>query len=353
MRRTCAVVRSGVSGSAQQGTVILEVPSALGLHPNGVQDAPAALREAGLQTAVGAVRSVRVDVPPYDPVRNPTTGVRNGYEIGLLARRLADHVEDVFTADGFPLVVGGDCSIVLGPLFALHRRGRYGLAFVDGHADFCHPDDEPTGEAASLDLALATGRGPASLSDLGGLGPLVKDGDVALIGYRAFGDNDHYLAEHVRDTAIAIVDLPHLRRQDVQATLRFATKRLSSDDVDGYWVHFDVDALDDDLMPAVDHHHPGGLTWEEAEDVLAFLLGAPGAVGMDITIYNPRLDPERELAARLVSLCGSALQARTRRAKTRSSAASTPAASAPSITAPSASAETSSRGAGNGSHSSR
>jgi arginase len=236
------------------------------------------------------------------------------------------------------------------------EQGTVGLAFVDGNADFCHPDDEPACEAASLDLALATGRGPASLSELGGLGPLVKDGDVALIGYRAFRDNDHSLEEHVRDTAIAIVDLPHLphlRHQGVEATLRSATNRLNSEDVAGYWVHFDVDALDDDLMPAVDHHHPGGLTREEAEAVLALLVGAPGAVGMDITIYNPRLDPGRELAARLVDLCGSALQARTRRAKTRSSAASTPAASAPSITAPSASAETSSRGAGNGSHSSR
>jgi len=45
--------------------------------------------------------------------------------------------------------------------------------------------------------------------------------------------------------------------------------------------------------------------------------------------------------------------ARTRRAKTRSNAASTPAARAPSITAASPSAETSTRGAGNGSHSSR
>jgi arginase len=49
----------------------------------------------------------------------------------------------------------------IGPLLALRRRGRYGLVFLDGHADFQHPSDEPNGKVASLDLAVATGRGGA------------------------------------------------------------------------------------------------------------------------------------------------------------------------------------------------
>lgn len=41
-----------------------------------------------------------------------------------------------------------------------------------------------TGEVADMDLALATGRGPAILADLDGLGPLVADQDVVVLGYR-------------------------------------------------------------------------------------------------------------------------------------------------------------------------
>ena len=63
--------------------------------------------------------------------------------------------------------------------------------FIDGHADFQHSSDEPNGEVASLDLALVTGRGPELLADLDGLRPLVRDEDVALVGYRVFGGNDH------------------------------------------------------------------------------------------------------------------------------------------------------------------
>ena len=61
-------------------------------------------------------------------------------------------------------MLGGDCSILLGNLLALRRRGRYGLLFVDGHADFYHPEANPNGEAASMDLAFATGRGPEVLT---------------------------------------------------------------------------------------------------------------------------------------------------------------------------------------------
>lgn len=66
----------------------------------------------------------------------------------------------------FPVVL--DCSIMLGNLLALRRRGRFGLLFRDGHADPYQPEAEPNGEAASMDLALATGRGPAVVADLVG-----------------------------------------------------------------------------------------------------------------------------------------------------------------------------------------
>jgi len=62
----------------------------------------------------------------------------------------------------FPIVRGGDCSIVLGCLLAIRRRGRHGLLFLDGHADFYQPEAEPSGEVASIDLALATAAGPLS-----------------------------------------------------------------------------------------------------------------------------------------------------------------------------------------------
>ncbi|MFC5803431.1 arginase family protein [Streptomyces formicae] len=145
---------------------IIEAPSVLGLRESGVQDLPAALLDAGLLARTGAVRAGRVEAPAYDPERDPETGVLNPAGIARYSVMLADAVGAVLDRGGFPLVLGGDCSILLGNLLALRRRGRYGLLFLDGHTDFYQPSAEPFGEAASMDLALVTGRGPRLLTDL-------------------------------------------------------------------------------------------------------------------------------------------------------------------------------------------
>ena len=67
-------------------------------------------------------------------------------------------------------------------------------------------------------------------------------------------------------------------------------------------MHLDVDVLDDAIMPAVDYRHPGGLSWDEAAQLLQGLLGSPGATGLDVTIFNPNLDPDRSIARQLAQL---------------------------------------------------
>ncbi len=290
--------------------LIIEVPSPLGLRPGGVQSAPGALRKAGLHARLGSADAVRIDVPPYCDVRDPGTGVLNPQGIAAVALDLAAAVGTALDGGRFPIVLGGDCSILLGPLLALRRRGRYGLVFIDGHADFQHVSDEPDGEVASLDLALVTGRGPEMLTDLDGLRPLVRDEDVALVGYRVFGGNDHVLDEHVRDTAITVVDCPEVRERGAASTLEKALAAVTHPGVEGFWVHLDVDVLDDDLMPAVDYRHPGGITWEEAAEILRGLLRASGARGLEVTIFNPRLDADGSHARRLSDLIASALPGR-------------------------------------------
>jgi hypothetical protein len=71
---------------------------------------------------------------------------------------LADAVTAALDAGEFPVVLGGDCSILLGTMLALRRRGRYGLLYIDGDADFYQPEVNPlNGAASASDLAFATG----------------------------------------------------------------------------------------------------------------------------------------------------------------------------------------------------
>jgi arginase len=66
-----------------------------------------------------------------------------------------------------------------------------------------------------------------------------------------------------------------------------------------FWIHLDADVLDDRLMPAVDDRVPDGLSWEELEVIPGAALKSDQAVGLDVTIMNPRLDPDRSLTREL------------------------------------------------------
>ncbi|WP_328345938.1 arginase family protein [Streptomyces violaceus] len=278
---------------------IVEAPSVLGLRPTGVEELPEALLAAGLAEGLGAVRAGRVEPPAYDPERDPDSGVLNPDGIAAYSVALADAVSAVLDDGRFPVVLGGDCSVLLGNLLALRRRDRHGLLFLDGHTDFYQPSAEPAGEAASMELALATGRGPRVLADLEGRGPLVRDEDVVALGFRDSEESEAYGMQTL-PSALHAMELDTVRDLGAAESARRAVGLLTGDGAGaGYWIHLDADVLDDAAMPAVDYRLPGGLTWQELETVLRTALSGGGAVGLDVAIFNPRLDPDGSLAERL------------------------------------------------------
>jgi arginase len=214
---------------------------------------------------------------------------------------LADAVGAVVDRGAFPVVLGGDCSILLGNLLALRRRGRYGLLFLDGHADFYQPEAEPSGEAASMELALATGRGPALVTNIEGTCPRVRDEDVVVLGRRDAADAEAHGSRRIEDTAIAMTDLAAVRAAGVEAAAAGAVERLAGSERDGFWIHLDADVLDDAVMPAVDYRMPDGLSWDELVAVLRAGVGSGRAVGINITIFNPRLDGDGSIARAFVA----------------------------------------------------
>jgi arginase len=224
------------------------------------------------------------------------------------AGALADAVGAVVNRGEFPVVLGGDCSILLGNLLALRRRGRHGLLFLDGHADFYQPEAEPNGEAASMELALATGRGPAVVTAIEGRRPLVRDEDVVVFGRRDAADAEAHGSRRIEDTAIAMTDLAAVRAAGVEAAAASAVERLSRTELDGIWIHLDADVLDDAIMPAVDYRMPGGLSWDELVAVLRAGVGSGRAVGINVTIFNPRLDGDGSIARALAEALGRGLE---------------------------------------------
>jgi arginase len=275
---------------------VIDAPSILGLKPTGVETLPEALKNAGLIQGLQAEYSGRVDVPPYESERDESTLLLNPHSIQEFSLRLAEKVAGVRKKNRFPVVLGGDCSILIGCMLALRRLGKYGLFFIDGHADFYQPEAEPNGEVTSMELAIVSGRGPSLLTDIDGLRPLVQDEDIIAFGYRDAEEQKAYDSQDIRETSIKAFDLEQVRALGIAIVAKQAIESLHKNQVNGFWIHLDADVLNDAVMPAVDYRLPGGLQWDELTLLLRALMASGQAVGLTISIFNPKLDPDSSIA---------------------------------------------------------
>jgi len=205
---------------------------------------------------------------------------------------LADAVTAVLGEGEFPVVLGGDCSIMLGTMLALRRRGRYGLLYIDGDADFYQPEVNPlNGAASASDLAFATGFGPDVVTDIEGRRPLVRAEDVVVFACRDAADRERRGCQPL-PAGMLVIDRDQVRRVGARAAARDAVKYLTRDGgpEDGFWIHLDADVLDETIMQAVDDPRPGGLAWDELVSALSIAVGSGHAVGLQVAIYNPGID---------------------------------------------------------------
>jgi arginase len=279
---------------------VLGAPTNLGLKPyddgraRGVDQAPRVLRELGLIDKLDAIDLGDLEAPPYRDFQRPATGIRNERLIAAYSETVAEAVA-ANDGDDFLLVLGGDCSILLGTLAGL--RGRVGLGFIDGHCDFATPAISQTGGAAGMDLALAVGRGRSLLSQ-----HLVREEDIVLMARKDLADEPYYGEHSIRFSAIADLPYEEVWRIGAGSVAERALGRLASPGLDGFWLHLDVDVLDPAVMPAVDSPEPGGLSFDELRELLTPLVHHPAARGLEVAIYDPLLDPGREAGAALVEM---------------------------------------------------
>jgi arginase len=281
---------------------IIDAPSILGLRPTGVEYLPEALKAAGLMDRLNADYAGRVSPLPYNSERDKLTLLLNPDSIKTFSVQLADRVSSVIRSMRYPIVLGGDCSIVIGNLLALRRLGRYGLFFIDGHADFYQPEASLTGEVADMDLAIVSGRGPDILTNINNFKPLVRDQDIILFGYRDREQAASFGSQDVLNTDINSFDLTNVKELGITTAASLAVKKLlQQDELLGFWIHIDADVLDDSIMPAVDYRLNGGLSFCELSELLKIIVASGRSVGMDVTIFNPNFDSDGSIAHRFVS----------------------------------------------------
>ncbi|TWF33872.1 arginase [Chitinophaga polysaccharea] len=289
---------------------IILAPSSLGLRPNehglepGTWKAPALFLESGLAERINA-KVVKLDHPSYDFDAQFGTKIRNGLSIREFSLRLANVVDNSLKSDSFPVVLGGDCSILLGCLLGTRRWGGKGLVHIDGHCDYFHPGNYDVtsrlGTVAGMDLALATGKGELLLTNWPGIrGALVEEGDAFQIGERN-AEHPEFPATYgdIASSSISLITIQQLLTQGLETTAKDICKKITSRGLKNVWLHVDFDILDQIHLPAVDSPGSPGLDFKGLEIMLTELLQSGLFTGIDFTIYDPDLDPEKKYLPQL------------------------------------------------------
>ena len=169
---------------------IIGVPSSAGAFAPGQEQAPAALRAAGLierLQAAGIQVTDRGDsaVWRWRPDRLRPRA-QNLEAVITHATETAHRVREAVAADEILLVLGGDCTIELGTVSGfLPSDARIGLLYFDLHADLNVPDSEPEGALDWMGMAHLLGeqRAVPELSRRGPRFPLLEAADVCIFGH--------------------------------------------------------------------------------------------------------------------------------------------------------------------------
>jgi arginase len=270
----------------------------------GEARSPAALRAAGLLEALQRVADIHdygdIALPESSPQRDPASGIIAPVNLKKMVGAVRSQVTGAISRGDVPLVIGGECPLLLGCLAAARDAyGRVGLLFVDGHEDAWPPHQSTTGEAADMELGFALGLTATGVHDLDALLPLVRPDDTIVLGPR---DRDELTVVNVPSIASTVTfrDDRALLAVDLATTSNVLTRQLHAAAAH-WWFHLDLDVLATESFAAIRYPQPGGLSWPELETVTMAALQTPGLAGWNITIYNPDLDPDGSGAARIVS----------------------------------------------------
>jgi len=241
---------------------LIGVPTNSSGRTGGVARGPSALRSAGLVSALGQLCHVRdegdVSIRSLTTKRDQASGIIACTSLASMTQSVRARVARVLTGGRFPLVIRGDCPILLGCLAASIEKHPTGLVFVDGHEDAYLPHKSPTGEAADMELGLALGSElPELIRKAVGSAPMLEPSQICMFGPRDKKILEETGIQSLDDGTIEFHDDESLHKANIEALAGRAVRQLARQ-VNRLWLHVDLDVLSTRSLPAEDYRQQGG-----------------------------------------------------------------------------------------------
>jgi arginase len=273
----------------------------------GTEHSPVTLRELGLAEAIGAEDGGDLAVRIRGDERDPETGILGSPDVLASTATIREATATAVSRGRRPFLAGGCCAELPGALAgARDALGEVGLLHLDGHLDLYDGVTSATGEAADMPVSVALGRGPARWVEAAG-GASTAPARTAIVGHRDREESLRYGMAQPEEIGHELTHCPieALRAEGPAAAGERIAAKLAA--AAPFWLHFDVDVLDEEVFPATDYLMPDGMSWKELVAVLRPFLASPSLIGASLACYNPEKDRDRA--------CGRELVAALRRAR--------------------------------------
>jgi arginase len=285
---------------------VIGVPSSAGAHAPGLERGPAWLRAAGLVSALAAA-----GVPTVDAGDLPTSlfataaapsGARNLPAVLEVVGRVADAVAAARGAGDVPVLLGGDCTLVVGAVAGLRRLEQattdVGVFYMDGDADLDAPQ-EGWGVLDSCGMAHLLGEGDPQLAALRPDGALLDADSVVLFGFHpaqlSAGQWSRFAARGLHGVPVTDIANQTAEHRAAQALTRLRDKSA-------LLLHLDVDIIDYASLPLADcPRYHGGLSPQDTFDAITVAAGHPALACLTLTEVNPDHDPTGDLTQQLIA----------------------------------------------------
>ena len=288
---------------------LLGSPTSAAAMSAGHEGAPAALRAAGLIDRLTSIGYSVIDLGD-DPQQlfqqdDESPRARNIPRVIAALEALKPRVEQAVKSGALPVILSGDCSVVLATIAGVRRYFRnVGLIYVDRDADLNTPATTRSGCVDGMVISHVVGRGAAELVRFWSEPPLVREPDLALFGTARLDPPE--------EDVLARTPLRRYLASDVQRKGAAAAAQAAIDGVHAgahdFVLHFDVDVIAD--FSATNYPASDGLRLDEVRDALEVFARQKHLAAIDVSAYNPAKDSDGSGAKRIVDLLAGVFQKR-------------------------------------------
>jgi arginase len=280
------------AGQSTPTYLVLGVPFRTGsLYPGNENDARA-YRDASLIGHLSAAGCKVMDggdvaIPSYLP-HHSVPPIRNWPGPRIVWDIVGEKISETLRQPGqIPLLIGCDCSVVVGTANAL--RGSFQdvhVIYIDGDFDDAAPASARCQSAASCATWFLTHDSAFSL------GPALTPSQVSQVGWTRGAQT-----EQAGMRSFSLSDVRRIGPRQVAQQVLAAVPSSAA-----ILLHLDIDVFRSDDLPAAYFPHPEGLSVKEGTELLGVLLRDARVRVIEVSEYATLRDREQESINKLIEI---------------------------------------------------